>query len=94
MGTMSHNCERSESEWSKCGNEKKRVHVNHNITPLLASEVSTEDSEISMWFSSHIGESNAIVVKDRVVTDFLDVFRSSHSSLCLPFSLEGGIGFG
>ena len=27
VGTMSHKCERYESEWSRCGKEKKRVHV-------------------------------------------------------------------
>ena len=34
MGAVSHKCERYESEWSKCGNKKKRVReesVNHNI---------------------------------------------------------------
>ena len=35
VGTMSREHERYESEWSKCGSEKKRVHVNCNITPLL-----------------------------------------------------------
>ena len=36
VGVMSHKRERYESEWSKCGKKKKRVHVNHNITPLLS----------------------------------------------------------
>ena len=35
VGAMSHKHEIYESEWSKCGSEKKRVCVNHNITPLL-----------------------------------------------------------
>ena len=30
VGAMSRKHERYESEWSKCGSEKKRVHVNRN----------------------------------------------------------------
>ena len=35
VGVMSHKHERYESEWSKLWEEKKRVRVNRNITPLL-----------------------------------------------------------
>ena len=31
--TMGHKRERNESEWSKCENEKKRVHANCNTSP-------------------------------------------------------------
>ena len=32
--TMSHKCEKYESEWSRCEKKKKRVHVNHNRVQL------------------------------------------------------------
>ena len=52
--------------------EEERVHENHNITPSLTSEVPTEDSKVSTWFSSSIGESIVVIIKGRILTDLID----------------------
>ena len=55
---MSHECE--------------RVHENCNIIPLLASEVPTKDSKVSIWFSHNVGESIVVIIKGRILTDLID----------------------
>ena len=71
--------------------ESQRVHKNCNITPLLASEVPTEDSKVSMWFSSDIGESIVIVVEGRIITDFIDeVIKEFLFLFLFAFSFRGG----
>ena len=55
----------------KCG-RKKTVCGSHNITPLLVSEVPTEDSKISMWFFSHVEECDVIVLEGRIIADFFN----------------------
>ena len=54
--------------------EKKRVHMNCNITPLLSLKFLLKILEVSMWFFSHVGQGNVIIVESGVVTDFLDEF--------------------
>ena len=59
-------------EMSQSGVEKKRVCENCNITPLLASEVPTEDSEISAWFSGDVREGIVIVIEGGVMVGFVN----------------------
>ena len=68
------------------GQAKPRQHYK-----LLASEVPTEDSKVSMWFSSNIGEGSVIVVEGRVLTDFIDeVIKESLFLFLFASSLRGG----
>ena len=48
--------------------------MNRNITPLLSLKFLLKILEVSVWFCGHVGQGNVIVVKGRVVTDFLDEF--------------------
>ena len=70
---MSHECE--------------RVHENCNIIPLLASEVPTKDSKVSIWFSHNVGESIVVIVKDRIFANFVnEMFKELlFFSLFAPF---------
>ena len=52
--------------------EKKRVCENHNITPLLASEVPTEDSEISAWLSGDVRKGIVVVIEGGVMVNLID----------------------
>ena len=61
-------------KWSKCVKEKKRVHVNCNITPLLSLKFLLKILEVSVRFFGHVGQGNVVVVEGGVMTDFLDEF--------------------
>ena len=67
---VSHKCGKYESEWSKC--EKKRVHVNHNITPLLILKFLLKILKVSAWFFGHVRVGNVVIVKGRVMVNFFD----------------------
>ena len=94
VGTMSHNCERNESEWSRCGKKSKRVCENCNITPLLASEVPTENSEISTWFSSDVRKGIVVVIEGRITVDFVHQLVKEFSFLLFSLWFQEGIGIG
>ena len=74
VGTMSHECERYESGWSRCEKKRKGVRMNRNITPLLSLKFLLKILEVSVRFSGHVGQGNVIIVEGGVVTDFLNEF--------------------
>ena len=52
--------------------EKKRVHMNRNITPLLSLKFLLKILEISTWFFGHVSVGNVIIVKGRIAVNFFN----------------------
>ena len=76
---------------SRVSHENKNVHRNHNITPLLWSEVPTEESKVSMWFPSNIWKNDVVIVEDGVVIDFSNkIIKELLLFPLFDFSLQGG----